>query len=309
MNTHELIESTMLHALGLLDDAEREAYEAAFEAAPADVQERVRDDARRMADLGDLVREVEPSTELRSVVLAAVRAAMREEENESRIAQAATASPVVGRISADTLSPAASSSAPSAVPSAVPSASSSWASSSTPRITSQPKLSSSPRVNRYWRGAALGFAAASIALGIVTINMQQTFKEAQSRAIVDRLYDTIGAQYLESTIFDANTQRVALTSQTNTAAVAAVWANPDWSTARLFVKNLTAQSDRPLRLVVVDDEGNIVREIATFSPTGEFQDFDVDVNLATERKLAIYPAMIEDIQDASPILLSSDGSL
>ncbi len=286
MNTHELIESTMLHALGLLDDAEREAYEAAFEAAPADVQERVRDDARRMADLGDLVREVEPSTELRSVVLAAVRAAMREEENESRIAQAAAAAaPVVGRISAETISP------------------------STQRTTSQPKLSSSPRVNRYWRGAALGFAAASIALGVVTINMQQTFKEAQSRAIVDRLYDTIGAQYLESTIFDANTQRVALTSQTNTAAVAAVWANPDWDTARLFVKNLTAQSQRPLRLVVVDDEGNIVREIATFSPTGEFQDFDVDVNLATERKLAIYPAMIEDIQDASPILLSSDSSL
>jgi len=285
MNTHELIESTMLHALGLLDDTEREAYEAAFEAAPADVQLRVRDDARRMADLGDLVTDAEPSTELRSMVLAAVRAAMREEENESRIAQVAAASPVVGRISADSIS------------------------SSAQRATSQPKLSSSPRVNRYWRGAAVGFAAASIALGVITINMQQTFKEAQSRAIVDRLYDTIGAQYLESTIFDANTQRVALTSQTNTTAVAAVWANPDWNTARLFVKNLTAETDRPLRLVVVDDEGNIMREIATFSPTGEFQDFDVDVNLATERKLAIYPAMIEDIQNASPILLSAESSL
>ena len=61
--------------------------------------------------------------------------------------------------------------------------------------------------------------------------------------------------------------------------------------------------------MVVDDEGNIVREIATFSPTGEFQDFDVDVNLATERNLAIYPAMLEDIQNASPVLLSSESSL
>ncbi len=286
MNTHELIESTMLHALGLLDDAEREAYETAFDAAPTDVQDRVRDDARRMADLGDLITDVEPSVELRSLVLAAVRAAMREEENEARIAKLASASPVIGKISADMVSPPPSQ-----------------------RVTSQPKLSSSPRVNRYWRGAAVGFAAASIALGVITINMQQTFKEAQSRAIVDRLYDTIGAQYLESTIFDANTQRVALTSQTNTAAVAAVWANPDWDTARLFVKNLTAQSDRPLRLVVVDDDGNIIREIATFAPTGEFQDFNVDVNLATERQLAIYPSIIDDIERASPILLSADSSL
>ncbi len=305
MNTHELIESTMLHALGLLDDTEREAYEAAFEAAPADVQARVRDDARRMADLGDLVCDAEPSAELRSLVMAAVRAAIREEENETRIAQEAAASPVIARITNTTH--------PTSTHSTNTHSANTHSANTHPapvsRATSQPKLSSSPRVNRYWRGAAVGFAAASIALGMITINMQQTFKEAQSRAIVDRLYDTIGAQYLESTIFDANTQRVALTSQTNTTAVAAVWANPDWDTARLFVKNLTAQGDRPLRLVVVDDDGNIVREIATFSPTGEFQDFNVDVNLATERQLAIYPAMIEDIQNASPILLSANSSL
>lgn len=284
MNTHELIESTMLHALGLLDDAEREAYEAAFDAAPAAVQLRVRDEARRMADLGDLITDTEPSANLRTMVLAAVRAAMREEENESRIAQLADASPVIGRIDATTATSAS-------------------------RSTSQPKLSSSPRVNRFWRVATVGFAAASVAMGVITMNTLQTFKEVESRALVASLYDTIGAQYLESTIFDANTQRVALTSQANTTAVAAVWTNPDWDTARLFVKNLASELDQPFRLVVLDNDGNIVREIATFSPNGEFQDFDVDVNLSTERKLAIYPAMVEDILNASPILLSSDGTL
>jgi hypothetical protein len=286
MNTHELIESTMLHAMGLLDDAEREAYEAAFDAAPSAVQLRVRDEARRMADLGDLIPEIEPDANLREMVLAAVRAAMREEENETRIAQVAQASPVIGRIEP-----------------ALP--------SSTNRVAahSQPKLSSSQRVNRFWRVAAVGFAAASIALGVVTVNMLQTFHQAQSRALVASLYDTIGAQYLESTIFDANTQRVALTSQTNTTAVAAIWTNPDWKTARLFVKNLASENNQPYRLVVLDKDGNIAREIATFSPNGEFQDFDVDVNLATERSLAIYPAMAEDIQNATPVLLSSKGTL
>jgi len=300
MNTHELIESTMLHALGLLDDSEREAYEAAFASAPQAVQLRVRDEARRMADLGDLLPEHEPDMELRTLVLSAVRAAMREEQNDAHIAQSssrpapqtaaaiaplqASGNSVIAKIDANT---------------------------TRQRATSQPKLSSSPRVNRLWRVAAVGFAAASIAIGTITINMQQTFKMVQSRALVTNLYDTIGAQFLESTIFDESTQRVALTArgQNQTSAVAAVWTNPDWTTGRLFVKNLAGESNEPFRLVVLDSEGNILREIATFAPTGEFQDFDVDVNLATERNLAIYPAMIEDIQNSSPVLTSSEGSL
>ena len=306
MNTHELIESTMLHALGLLDDTEREAFEAAFAAAPASVQERVRSEARRMADLGDLLPETEPSDELRSIVLSAVRAAMREEENEARIASGGAlqtnGSPVVGKISPETI-PAAT-----RLSVASPSVAGSSIAGST-RSTSQPKLSSSPRVHRFWRYATAACAAALIVVSVTTFNMQQTFKQAQSRALVSNLYDTIGAQYLESTIFDANTQRVALTSESNSTAVAAVWANPDWKTARLFVKNLSNNDAEPYRLVVLDTDGNIVREIATFSPTGEFQDFDVDVNLSTERSLAIYPAMVEDIQNAEPVLLSTDDTL
>ncbi len=284
MNTHELIEYTMLHALGLLEDDERAAYEAAFDAAPAPVQLRVREEARRMADLGDLIPGVEPANELRDVVVAAVRAAIREDENESRIAQqGVAASSVIGRIDANT--PA--------------------------RATSQPKLSTSPRVHRVWRVAAVGFAAASIAMGVVMINIQQTMQKAQSSALVNNLYDQIGAKYLESTIFDANTQRVALTStSTESKAVAAVWHNPDWASARLFVKNLASEQNKPLRLVVLDEDDNIIEVIKTFTPTGELEDFNVDLNLSTQRKLAIYPDAEQEIRDAlEPVLISSDSSL
>lgn len=286
MNTQELIEYTMLHALGLLDDDERAAYEAAFDAAPVAVQKRVREEARRMADLGDLIPEVEPSAELRNVVVAAVRAAMREEENETRIAvQAAGAAPVIGRIDPSTPAPS--------------------------RATSQPRLSTSPRVHRVWRVAAVGFAAASIAMGVVMVNINQTMQQAQSRALVDSLYDQIGAQYLESTIFDANTRRVALTStDTTSKAVAAVWYNPDWDSARLFVKNLAGQQNKPLRLVVLDEDDNIVEVIKTFTPTGELEDFNVNLNLSTQRKLAIYPEAVEEISEAlEPVLVSTDGTL
>ena len=285
MNTHELIESTMLHALGLLEDSEREAYEAAFNTAPVSVQQRVRQEARRMADLGDLMPEVEPSADMRQMVLAAVRAAMREEENESRIAKlAAGTSPVIARIDLNT--PA-------------------------PRATSQPRLSTSPRVHRVWRVAAVGFAAASIAMGVVMVNINQTLQQANNRALVDTLYDQIGAQYLESTIFDANTQRVALTStDTQSKAVAAVWYNPDWNSARLFVKNLSSEENKPLRLVILDEDDNIVEVIKTFTPSGELEDFDVNINLSTQRRLAIYPDAQSEIEAAvRPVLVSSDSSL
>lgn len=310
MNTHELIETTMLHALGMLDDNERQAYEAAYEAAPVAVRALVRDEARRMADLGDLMGTLdsrpEPSEELRALVLAAVRAAMREEENEARIARtmpsltlgAASSASVAGRISHQRQDDAAPGHTPQPSPQPAP------------RKTSQPRLSTSKRVHRMWRIAAVGCAAAAIAMGVVMINLNQTYKQAQSGVLVTSLYDTIGAKYLESTIFDANTQRVAMTSaDASSTAVAAVWSNPDWKTARLFVKNLSTTSGKPLRLVVLDPDGNIFREIATFTPTGKFEDFDVNVNLSTERKLAIYPAMSQDIKAVSPVLLSAEGTL
>ncbi len=286
MNTHELIESTMLHALGLLEDDERQAYEAAFDVAPVSVQRRVREEARRMADLGDLIPGVEPSNELRPMVVAAVRAAIREEENESRIAnQSASAAPVIGRIDSSTPAPV--------------------------RATSQPKLSTSPRVHRIWRALAITSIAASITMGVVMININQTMHQAQSRALVDNLYDQIGAKYLESTIFDANTQRVALTAtNSDSKAVAAVWYNPDWNSARLFVKNLASEQNKPLRLVVLDENDNIVQEIKTFTPSGELEDFDVNVNLSTQRKLAILPEVQQEIRDSiEPVLVSSDSSL
>jgi hypothetical protein len=286
MNTHELLELTMLHALGMLDDSEREAYEAAFDAAPASVQKRVRDEARRMADLGALMPDVEPDQELRTMVLAAVRAAMREEENESRIAQqAAGATPIIAKIDANTPAPV--------------------------RATSQPRLSTSPRVHRVWRALAITSVAAAVTMGVFMVSMTQTMKLANNNTLVNSLYDQIGARYLESTIFDANTQRVALTStDNNNTAVAAVWHNPDWDSARLFVKNLSSEQNRPLRLVVLDENDNIVEVIKTFTPTGRLEDFNVEVNLNTQRKLAIYPDADEAIIEAlEPVLMSTDTSL
>ena len=283
MNTQELIESTMLHTLGLLEDTEIAAYEAAFESAPASVQLLVREEAERMGDFGDLMPSNEPDPALRELVISAVRAAMREEENEQRIASETVHAPaVVGRIDPQSARRA------------------------------QPKLSTTPRVHRLWRASTIGFAAATIALSVVWTNNNQAINQTSPDALIGQLYDNLGAEFLESTLFDPMTQRVSMVSndaESNSKAIAAVWHNESWDTAKLFVKNMQASEENPYRLVVLDDEGNIVREVATFSSQGQLDDFEVKVNLKSERRLAIYQGMSDAIEDAEPLMTSLDSDL
>ena len=285
MNTQELIENTMLHALGLLDDSEIAAFELAFEAAPESVQMLVREEAQRMGDFGDLMPSNEPDPALRGLVISAVRAAMREEENELRIAGQTPA--VAGRITHHSQSTREAS-----------------------MRRAQPKISTTPRVHRLWRASTIGFAAATIALSVVWTSNNQAYNQVSPNALLGQLYDNIGAEFLESTLFDPTTERVSLVSNTQgNRAVAAVWHNPDWDSARLFVKNMTATEKNPYRLVVLDDEGNIVREVAEFSSQGQLDDFEVTVNLKSERRLAIYQGMSDAIESSQPVLESVDSEL
>jgi len=277
MNTQELIESTMLHTLGLLEDQEIEAYEAAFDAAPGSVQLLVREEALRMGDFGDLMPNNEPDPALRELVVSAVRAAMREQDNELRIASTPA---VVGRIDPQSSRRA------------------------------QPKISTTPRVHRLWRASTIGFAAATIALSVVWTNNNQTYNQVSPKALLGQMYDTIGAEFLESTLFDSTTEHVSMVSSNNsTNSVAAVWHNPDWDSARLFVKNMKASEENPYRLVVLDENGEIVREVATFSSEGELENFEVQVNLKSERRLAIYQGINEAIESSEPLLSTLDSDL
>ncbi|MBL4809713.1 MAG: hypothetical protein JKY43_06605 [Phycisphaerales bacterium] len=284
MNTQKLIENTMLHTLGLLEDHEIQAYEAAFDAAPGSVQLLVREEARRMGDFGDLMPNNEPDPALRELVISAVRAAMREQDNEQRIASGLSSAPaVVGRID-----PQSAQSARRA----------------------QPKISTTPRVHRLWRASTIGFAAATIALSVVWTNNNQTYNQVSPNAFLGQIYDTIGAEFLESTLFDSTTERVSMVSSNGSSnSMAAIWHNPDWDSARLFVKNMKASTENPYRLVVLDKNGEIVREVATFSSAGELENFEVQVNLKSERRLAIYRGINDAIESSEPLMSTVDSDL
>tara|TARA_R110000868_G_scaffold119469_1_gene316419 strand:+ start:85842 stop:86696 length:855 start_codon:yes stop_codon:yes gene_type:complete len=284
MNTQELIESTMLHTLGLLEDHEIEAYEAAYAVAPESVQQLVREEAVRMSDFGDLMPSNQPDPALRELVVSAVRAAMREQENEVRIAGSVNAAPAIaGRIDHQ--------------------------SARQPERRAQPKLSTTPRVHRLWRASTIGFAAATIALSVVWTNNNQTYNQSPD-ALIGQLYDNIGAEFLESTLFDPTTQHVSMVSMDGgSKALASVWHNESWNKARLFVKNMKASKDNPYRLVVLDADGEIVREVATFASQGQLENFEVQVNLKDDRRLAIYKGISDAIDKAQPVMKTAESDI
>ena len=76
MNTLDLIELAVLDALGMLEPHEAESFDEAFKAAPPAVQERVRSEQARLANLERLLPDVEPGVQMKDRVLAAVREAM-----------------------------------------------------------------------------------------------------------------------------------------------------------------------------------------------------------------------------------------
>jgi len=78
MTTQELIEAAVLDALGLLDEEERAAFEAAFRSAPPSVQAHVRREQTRLARIESYLPQVEAPPGLRARVLARVRAAMED---------------------------------------------------------------------------------------------------------------------------------------------------------------------------------------------------------------------------------------
>lgn len=76
MNTLDLIELAVLDALGMLEKDEADAFDVAFRAAPPAVQQRVRSEQARLANLENLLPDVSPDPAVRDRVLTAVREAM-----------------------------------------------------------------------------------------------------------------------------------------------------------------------------------------------------------------------------------------
>lgn len=84
MTLQGLLEQSVLDAMGLLDEPEREAFETAFGAASPQAQAQIRREQARMADQGMLLPDVEAPADLRARVIEAWRRAAEEETETVR---------------------------------------------------------------------------------------------------------------------------------------------------------------------------------------------------------------------------------
>ncbi len=245
MSTYELIEQAVLDALGILEPDERDAFEAALAQAAPGVRAQVREEQERLLDLEDLLPEDSPRPELRELVLAAVRAAITEEETAG--------TPVVAR-----LTPASVAREP------------------------RPAFRPAKRVSRMWRAAAVALGAAFIGMSAIMLEVQGLYSEAQSRATFDEIVDAAGPA-ANSILLGAESHKVVMTSVLDTGSAnapqAALWQDPDWSSARLYLNRLSTEPGENLRLVVIDDEGNIVKEIRRFQSSGELTEIEVQMEV------------------------------
>lgn len=166
------------------------------------------------------------------------------------------------------------------------------------------------RVSRLWRAAAIVFGAATIAMVAATLELHQMYSKAGSTVVFDTLYNRSGADALEGILFGPS-ERISLTSVSDSTAraEAAVWLNPDADSAQLWVNRLKGAQGEQLRLVVLNDSGEIVREVANFVATGEVQNLRVKLDPQQETRLGICRTASATGPNGEMLFVSGDAEL
>lgn len=288
MSTKELIELAQLDAMGLLDEQEARQFEQAMSDAPEEVRENIRREQARLCVIEPVLPDVEPPPSLKLAVMASVRAAMAEDA----VAKAAVAAV----------------SAPQAPAVATVKETPSGESRPAPVMSDADRLrlvrheaaevgsnsGSRRRVSQLWRTGALAMAAAAVVFAATTVQMREKFRAVersrQNDQLLAEVMRTLGVN-LADTLFDTQTKRVifaAAPDQDAGKAVASIFVNPNWETARLFCLNLPTGNGETYSLVALDEENNVVRElIPSFKTDGQLIGQDFSFRPEECRKIAI----------------------
>lgn len=281
MNTKELIEQAVLSAMGFLEEDEQRAYEAAFNAAPPAIQAQVRREQTRLSSLKAILPDVDAPAHLRAIVLEAIRA----EINAQEIAQAHR--------------------------------SKTGSANESRRHT---LLFGRKHVAAAWRVNAIASMAAAIVFGVTTLHMWRQYVELETRLGTNAMYDEIaavfGPGYVQDTLFSERTHRVVLTITGDTADArgqAAVWYNPDWDGVRFFSFNLPTQDGRNYTIALLDENGEIVNELARFRSGGGLEReqlrFDLPDAIEQGLQLAILSAPVQGRSSGQPIMIADLSSV
>lgn len=244
LDLHDLVELSVLDAMGLLDEEERVRFELAFRAAPPPVQAQVRREQARLSRIESLLPDVSPPPHMRAAVVDAVRREI--EASRSQDLDHAQALPMLR----------------------------------------------SRGVSPLWRAAAVGLLAASVTFGVVTFRVvrlyEQTADQVRGNQLVSLVGDRFGDAYVRDVLFSRDTARLVFTRSGEAAAGdAALFVNPEWRSAKFFCNAMTAPDGRQLRLAIIDEKGNVVRELRRFTSQGGVEGFDVNLQAGDAGRVAV----------------------
>ncbi len=270
MGVKELLELAAFDVLGILEENEREAFDAGFASAPADVQAQIRREQRRIATLDIHLPDVSPQENLREQVMATVRHAIQSE----RVSEPVLLSMRIATDKGD---------------------------------EHVPEVRTSRRVNSMWRAAALGFMAASIVFGVTTLQMRTEYTQLelalQDEQFAEQLLGMFGLEF-ENVLFNSQIRHASFTPGTgSTRGQAVVLFDPESDKAWLVSRGLPiTDNGQRYRLAVVDEQGNIVRELTSFSPTGQLVGAAVELDVPIDARLAIFGPDSNVSGDAEPMM-------
>lgn len=136
------------------------------------------------------------------------------------------------------------------------------------------------RVTSRWRTASIALVMAVVALSaafihVYTINadMRGTI---ESNSEESRRLTTWGSSTpLRDSLFDARVVHAFFRPvDENSRARAAIFIHPDWTSSKLFCEGLTVAEGRNVRLCLVDEKNNVLKELAIFAPDGSLTRVD-----------------------------------
>jgi hypothetical protein len=277
MTIQELLENAQLDALGLLDEQDRDAFDRAFDAAPVPLQAQIRQEQARLCRVDALLPQVDLPDSLWPKVRDAVVLAQ-----QNAAAEALGGSAVLARAAGQPVGHAAG------------------------RDARPLPMTRATGVHRAWRAATIGLATAAVVLGGVLVHVRTTADEqirsASEGLLAQKTVDTFGAEYLNGQLFSKETLRYVMNAESAVRGEASVFTNPTWKTAMLYCQTPAAEG-HTLRLVELDDAGNIVRQFDEFESKGSLAIRAVNLEGSEPRQLALVSAPRGQAASKGQILL------
>lgn len=156
-----------------------------------------------------------------------------------------------------------------------------------------PPMTSARSVSRWWRAGSLGLATAAAFFIGSTVFLWNANVELRANtygdALLEQLATQVGHARVRDLLLDPDTQRVVFTRVADDSkAEASIFLNPEWENATFVCAGLASADNRPYRLAIVDENDQVVRELAVIDANGLITPRNVTLDPKQPARLAVF---------------------